>query len=128
MIMVRFIGTLLIAIFALAGTAFAQNLPIPSVWENERGSIMKALDGHASNGDFHGTYINNVGSRCRGTPYDLTGQVDGTRVVFTVVWKNSAEDCRSKTVWSGDIAGRTLATTWILTREDGSVLRGSDTF
>src|SRR5690242_7309627 len=117
-IMVRFVSTLLVAMFALAGAASEQSLPIPSTWQNERGSVMKALKAGTSGGAFSGVYINNAaGFKCRGTPYDLTGEVDGTRVTFTVVWKNAAADCHSTAVWRGQITGRTLATTWTLTRQ-----------
>jgi hypothetical protein len=54
--MKRFV-TALLFIVATSVSAFAQNVPIPSGWLNQRGSIMK-LYAITPSGDFTGVYFN----------------------------------------------------------------------
>jgi hypothetical protein len=124
--MLRFVG-ILIALCTLATTAFAQGLA-PSVWKNQRGSVMKILALDPS-GAFKGVYINYAaGFQCQGTPYDVNGRVHGTRIAFKVIWKNIFADCHSTTVWRGRVGGQTMPTRWVLRTDAGRVLRGADTF
>ena len=127
--MFRIIAALLVFLASVVQCA-AQGLPAPSYWQNQRGSIMKILALDPSTGNFSGIYINNaVGFRCQGTPYDLQGRARGPNVVFRVVWKNWAEDCKSTTVWYGRLVGTTLYTKWVLTRVGiTKKLKGTDTF
>src|SRR5262249_14848304 len=102
--MMRFIVSLAIAMCGLSTATSAQTLLVPSVWHNQRGSIMKITATDPSNGAFRGVYINNgdgFGVRCQHTPYDVVGRVRGNRVAFRVVWNNILEDCHAATVWSG---------------------------
>jgi len=65
--MKRFV-TALLFVFATSVSAFAQSLPIPSGWLNQRGSIMK-LYAITPSGDFTGVYFNNAaGFQCRYGP------------------------------------------------------------
>ncbi len=108
-------------------TAFAQSLPSWSIWKNQRGSIMKVF-AVAPDRSFKGVYINNApGFGCQGTPFDLTGRVSGSKVTFTVVWKNAWQDCKSKTVWYGVDLGITMPTKWTLTSAAGKQ-KGFDQF
>ena len=84
-------------------------------------------------GNFKGIFINHwAGTHCQNTPYDLSGYAVGHHVKFAVVWKNWAEDCRSKTFWYGRIIGTTIKTRWlIITRKpNGTVSKtlGKDNF
>ena len=129
--MMRFIVALAIAMCGLSTATSAQTLLMPSVWQNQRGSIMKITATDPSNGAFTGVYINNgdgIGFRCQSTPYDVSGRVRGTRVAFRVVWRNFVEDCHSTTVWSGRATGGIMATRWILKNDGGGTVRGRDTF
>ena len=128
--MSRFIGMLVIGICAWANVATAQVLPSYSIWQNQRGSIMKVFDVNPSNGAFNGVYINNAaGFQCRGTPYALNGRAIATGALsFKVVWKNSWQDCHSETTWYGRVRGQTINTDWVLKNDGGGTLRGSDRF
>lgn len=109
-------------------SAFAQGLPAPSYWKNQRGSEMKisAID---VRGNFVGAYINHAaGFQCQNTPYDLRGRAFRGHIVFVVVWTNSVADCKSKTVWRGRVIGPTILTRWVLTGAGFKPLRGTDIF
>src|SRR5271163_1598080 len=127
---------LVIAFLVLVATsvsAFAQGLPIPSYWLNQRGSEMK-LYAMEPNGTFTGVYINHAaGFACQNIPYNLAGRAwadhsGHENVLFGVVWTNWAQDCHSKTLWRGHLVGHTLWTEWILIDATGHVLRGRDAF
>jgi hypothetical protein len=45
-----------------------------------------------------------------------------------VVWKNSWQDCHSETTWYGRMAGQKIYTDWVLKKDGGGTLRGSDLF
>jgi hypothetical protein len=80
-------------------------------------------------GNFTGTYINHAaGFACQNTPYALTGHANGALLTFTVVWNNGIQNCNSKTVWSGRVAGNTMRTRWTLTGKGIPPMRGADTF
>src|SRR5262249_9229627 len=129
----RIVSAVLFLLIASATHCLAQALPAPSVWQNQRGSVMKILALDPATGAFSGIYINNaVGFKCQGTPYAMWGGARGSRVVFNVIWKNNVEDCKSSTVWYGRTFYRTIQTNWVLTYVDqnGNIrkMRGSDTF
>jgi hypothetical protein len=89
---------------------------------------MKLYDLKAD-GTFKGVFINHAaGFQCQGTPYDLWGRAIGNHVKFVVIWKNWTADCKSKTVWRGWAAGKTIATRWVLTGYGFNPLRGTDIF
>jgi len=132
--MFRFI----LAFLMLAGanvSAFAQSLPVPSYWLNQRGSELKLYPTSPPSPDnFDGVYLNHAtGFKCQASPtnppYHVTGHMHGTKVTFKVVWNNGVEDCKSTTIWHGRVVGRTMKTHWILFGPQISPpLRGVDIF
>jgi hypothetical protein len=130
--MKRFVTAFLFVVAASVG-AFAQSLPIPSGWENQRTSIMK-LYSISPSGDFSGVYFNNAaGFQCRygpnnPVPYTVSGHASGNSVIFNVVWNNGIQNCNSKTVWIGTLQGRTLKTKWTLTGPGIQPIHGTDIF
>jgi Avidin family len=125
--MYRSVTAFLFLLVATVG-AFAQSLPVPSYWTNQRGSQMKLYYMDAQ-GNFTGVYINNAqGFGCQGPPgFPLTGHANGAAVTFTVVWNNGIQNCNSTTIWRGTVSGRTLPTQWILISPNGQQ-RGTDLF
>jgi len=124
--------TALIFVVATSVSAFAQSLPVPSYWLNQRGSEMK-LYTITPTGDFTGLYWNHAaGFKCQNTPinppYTVTGHASGTSVTFAVVWNNGVQNCNSKTVWRGQLNGKTLSTKWILTGNGMPPITGTDIF
>jgi hypothetical protein len=128
--MLRFIAFLIVGICMWANVATAQVLPANSIWQNQRGSIMKVFYVNPSTGVFNGIYVNNaVGFQSRGSPFDLNGRAIATGALsFKVVWKNSWQDCHSETTWYGRMAGQKIYTDWVLKKDGGGTLRGSDLF
>lgn len=96
-------------------SAHAQIAPF-STWVNERGSVLNVGTVDPGTGAFTGTYTNNAaGFGCQGYPYGVSGNAKGTAVNFVVNWKDAgAPDCRSITIWNGNIAGTQLVTRWTL--------------
>jgi Avidin family len=130
--MIRFLTSRFVAATALlvAATiaAFAQSLPVPSYWLNQRGSEMK-LYSIDPQGNFLGIYINHAqGFACQGTPFALTGRATGANVTFRVVWQNAWQNCHSTTVWAGRVNGRSLPTDWVLSAPPSPPLFGKDLF
>jgi len=68
----------LFLLLASAASSSAQNLS-PSVWQGQRGSLLKVLGADPASGNFTGVFI---GGPCPGIPYQLAGQIRGPRVVF----------------------------------------------
>jgi len=120
-------------VVATSASAFAQSLPVPSGWQNQRGSDMK-LYSTTPLGDSTGVYFNRAaGFSCQygptnPVPYNVTGHANGTSVGFTVIWNNGIVNCNSKTVWKGTLTGRTLKTTWVLTGPGIQPIYGTDIF
>jgi hypothetical protein len=130
--MVGFVTSRFVAVIALLAaatiTAFAQSLPVPSYWLNQRGSEMK-LYSIDPQGNFVGVYINHAqGFDCQGTPFPLSGHARGATVTFTVVWTNPWQDCRSTTIWHGVVQGRSMPTKWVLLAPPKPPLYGTDIF
>jgi Avidin family len=130
--MIRFVTSRFVATIALLAAAtiaaFAQSLPVPSYWLNQRGSEMKlyAID---PQGNFLGVYINHApGFACQGTPFPLSGHAIGALVTFTVVWTNPWQDCHSRTIWRGVVSGTSLPTKWLLLAPHSPPLFGLDLF
>jgi hypothetical protein len=129
--MYRIVTALLFLVATTVGT-LAQSLPVPSFWQNQRGSYMKLYSMDAQ-GHFIGVYMNNAeGFKCRyspfNPPYQVTGKAHGAKVRFTVVWDNGVQNCNSTTVWHGLLNGKTLATVWILTGKGMPPIFGRDVF
>jgi Avidin family len=106
------------AVVATCAAAAAQGLPASSAWKNQRGSEFTVTTVDAT-GKFSGTYVNRAaGFACQNEPFDVSGHTWSRRVVFTVVWKNASQDCRSITTWAGFVRKAALSTTWQLARVD----------
>ena len=130
--MLRFLTSRFVAATALlvAATfaAFAQSLPVPSYWLNQRGSEMKLYSIDAQ-GNFIGVYINHAqGFGCQGTPFPLSGRATGANVTFKVVWQNAWQNCHSTTIWGGLVNGRLLPTEWVLAAPPSPPRFGKDLF
>jgi len=128
---VRRLSAALLFVVTFAPCALAQNLPVPSHWTSQHGSdlILYTIDGK---GAFTGAYVNRApGFACDNVPYDVRGQAHGHHVSFAVTWKNSFQDCKAHTSWSGRVTGATLTTWWVETLVEGKgvkKVRGTDTF
>ncbi|WP_036019548.1 avidin/streptavidin family protein [Bradyrhizobium sp. WSM1743] len=126
--MKRLLAFLLIAQFFLAvGHAWAQGLPAPSYWKNERGSELFVWS--ANGGAIQGTFTNHAqGFACQGIPYPASGSVRPTGLYFIVTFSQ----CNSFTQWVGKINGPKMPTSWTLFYVDKngkpSKLKGADTF
>jgi hypothetical protein len=119
----------------LAATAgCAQTIPANSIWENQRGSMLKITSIDGTTGALVGEYVNQAaGFACKGTPYPVTGWVEGEKIGFSVRWKNATADCKSITSWTGYLEKGLLVTDWDLAYTDSSLghatnMRGSDIF
>jgi Avidin family len=120
--------TALLLVVAATVSVFAQSLPVPSYWTNQRQSQMK-LYYMDPQGNFTGVYINNAqGFGCQGTPFALTGHAAGANVTFTVVWNNGIQNCNSTTIWRGVVTGQKLPTNWILISPHAPPQYGTDLF
>jgi avidin family protein len=132
--MLRFV----FAFFVFAGTsasAFAQTLPVPSYWLNQRGSELKIFaTTPPSSTNFAGVYLNHAaGFKCQASPtnppYAVTGHTHASRVTFTVVWNNGVQNCKTTTIWRGHATGKTLTTHWVLFGPGISQpMKGADVF
>ena len=104
--------------------AFADNLPIPSYWTSRRGEMkIYSID---AGGNFTGMYASRAaGISCQNTPFDVHGREAANGVRFTVVWKNSVQDCESTTLWFGRVHSKSIRTWWVHTYRDsqGAVRR-----
>ena len=108
--------------------ATAQSLPVPSYWQNQRGSQMSLYSMDAQ-GHFTGTYVNHAaGFACQNSPFAVAGQSNGAVVTFTVIWNNGILNCNSNTVWRGRVTGNTMRTLWVLRGTNIPPLRGKDIF
>ena len=100
----------------IAAPVLADDLPAPSVWENQSGSMLH-IDTIDGEGRFTGRYVNGaVGYACQGIEYAVEGRVFDPLITFNVVWRAEAETCHSITSWTGTIEGDVIATEWSLVR------------
>ena len=96
--------TALVFVVATSVGAFAQNLPLPSKWQNQRNSTMELKLGKSPAAvNFTDLYCNRAegfGCQCGNNVnrYKITGQASGSSVTFTVVWNNGIQNCHSTTV------------------------------
>ncbi|MBY3565704.1 avidin/streptavidin family protein [Rhizobium laguerreae] len=98
--------------------SFAQNaFKAPSVWINERGSIL-TIEKIEASGDFLGTFVNKAaGSQCRDDPYLAEGKILVDKIYFAVAFADrvdSAKNCMTVTEWRGTVSAGSIATTWSL--------------
>src|SRR2546422_9868637 len=121
----------LVLLLASAAASSAQGL-FPSVWQSQRGALLKVLAVDPATGNFTGVFISGPAGSCPGVPYDLAGRVRGTRVVFQT-WRNWTPDCRVTTVWSGrfvsptTVAARGIAT-YVAPNGRVTRVRGTEVF
>jgi hypothetical protein len=128
--MYRIIAALLLLV-ASATASSAQGL-FPSVWQSQRGALLKVLAVDAATGNFTGVFISGPAGTCQGVPYDLAGRVRGPRVLFQTS-RNWTTDCRATTMWSGRfVSPTTVVATGIATyvAPNGRVarVRGTEVF
>ena len=123
--------TALFLLLASAAAASAQGL-FPSLWQSQRGALLKVLGSRSPRGNFTGVFVSGPAGTCQGVPYDLVGRVRGPRVVFQTS-RNWTTDCRATTVWSGRfVSPTTLVTRGVATYAlpNGRVarVRGTEVF
>jgi hypothetical protein len=128
--MYRIIAALFLLLVSVAAS-LAQGLQ-PSVWQGQRGSVLKVLAVDPATGNFSGVFVSNPVGPCPAVPYDVVGRIQGPRMVFQTS-RNWTSDCRVTTVGSGRfVSPTTVATRWIATYvgPDGRVVRvrGTDVF
>jgi hypothetical protein len=108
-------------LFSFQTLAFAQ-LPGPSIWTNQHGSVLKVTS--LSRGTFRGIFINrNPDIGCVGIPNPVTGTNFGVQITFTV---NFAK-CGAAVKWQGDVSGFGMSTPWVM-RRGGVTTTGFDFF
>ena len=121
----RRIITAFVILLASAAAVSAQGL-FPSVWQTQRGAVLKVLWVDAA-GNFTGVFISSPAGPCPGVPYRLAGSVRGSRVVFQT-WRNWTSDCNVTTNWSG----RFVSPTTVVARGSayfaGRRVRGTEVF
>jgi len=78
--MYRTIAALFLLLATVAASS-AQGL-FPSVWQSQRGALLKVLTVDSATGNFTGVFVSGPAGTCPGVPYDLAGRVRGSRVVF----------------------------------------------
>src|SRR6266496_3427299 len=128
--MFRIIAALFLLLASVAASS-AQGLS-PSVWQSQRGALLKVLAVDPATGNFTGVFISGPAGTCPGVPYDLAGRVRGLRVVFQTS-RNWTSDCRVTTVWSGrfvsptTVAARGIAT-YVAPNSRVVRVRGSEIF
>jgi hypothetical protein len=100
----------LVVLLGFQSLAFAQGLPAPSLWQNQRGSTLEVYYVDSA-GSFQGQFINQApGFQCKGTPYPAAGTIKGTAIIFSV----SFGQCASQTMWYGVVSGNSMKANWIL--------------
>lgn len=103
-----------------------------SGWVNQSGSIMNFTA--LATGQITGTYINNAaGTGCQGSPYPLTGWINGNNIAWSVTWTNTTQNCNSVTAWGGYYTSSTgqITTNWVLAYQSasgGTTQLGQDVF
>ena len=123
------LAILLVGGLAPSVPAAAQpQLPAPSQWANELGSVM-TIASVDSMGYVTGSYVTGAGCG-QGVQKPLVGWYNDGAFTFTVNW----QECDSLTAWSGnlDSTGQTIPTLRHLvisgTPQWNSTLAGTDTF
>jgi hypothetical protein len=104
-------GASLLMIIAISTTqVWAEDLPVPSSWKNQRGSIVTFASKTAT-GELTGTFKNQFSQfpQCLDT-FDLAGTTSGDQVKFVSTMKNQAVDCHDLVAWTGTLSNDTLKT------------------
>jgi hypothetical protein len=121
--MVRLIAALF-ALVASAAAASAQGM-LPSVWQSERGAILKVLAADPVTGEFSGVYLSTPTAPCPLVPYRVAGRFRAPWVGFQTS-RTWTPDCAATAIWSGRLIGPgTLALRWRATSvgPDGRMVR-----
>jgi hypothetical protein len=121
----RFIIALGLVIASTAASSAQGSLP--SLWQSERGAILKVLTIDSATGNFSGVFISSPTGPCPAVPYDLAGhiQLPQRRVVFRTS-RTWTTDCGGTAVWHGRaISPTAAAVTWVFTSvgPNGQVVR-----
>jgi hypothetical protein len=130
-IMYRFIAALALPIASVTVASAQMRV---SVWQNQRGAVLKVLSTDRATGTFSGVFINGPGGACPGVNYDLTGRVQlPQRYVVFGTSRTWTSDCAVTTVWSGRPIGAGRAVVrWTATwrAPNGRLVRtyGTDVF
>jgi hypothetical protein len=126
--------TVALALVLASATASSAQTWRPTLWQSERGNIIKVLSIDSATGNFNGILISSPMGACPAVRYDLAGRVRAVqrRVAFTTsnTWSS---DCKGTVVWSGrSIGPGTAAVTWTSKSvgPNGQVVtrRGTDIF
>src|SRR5882757_7728950 len=73
--MYRFIVAMFFLV-ASAAASSAQGL-LPSVWQSERGAVLKILNADPVTGTFSGVFLSNPAGPCPAVPYNVAGGIRG---------------------------------------------------
>ena len=110
----RFTIALGLVIASTAASLAQGPLPRPSIWQSERGAILKVLNIDSATGNFSGIFISSPTGPCPAVPYDLAGRVRVAqrRVAFTTS-RTWTSDCGGTVVWTGRAIDKgTAAVRW----------------
>lgn len=111
--------------------ASAQLPAATGTWRNDHGSVL-VIQSVGADGGVTGTYANNApGYKCAGVAFPIAGWMDGSRISYTVRWKNASVDCASITSWTGYFNEGRLGVEWVLVYEEDGRPRlraGSDSY
>ncbi len=125
------LGLSLAALCAAAQPASAQSPSIAGTWVNDHGSTL-VIQSIGADGSVTGTYASSTpGYKCAGVAFPLVGWMDGSRISYTVRWKNASVDCTSITSWTGYFNEGRLGVEWVLTYDEYGASRirtGSDSY
>jgi hypothetical protein len=100
----------LVVLLGFQSFAYAQGMPAPSLWQNQRGSTLEVYFADSS-GVFQGQFTNqDPHYDCRGIGYPGTGTSRGSAVVFSTNFVK----CYSHATWFGVINGNTIVSRWVL--------------
>lgn len=118
---------LIFALFVFTASTKADPLPSPSVWKNQRGSVLEVWS--VVGGAILGEFINNApGFECQGIPYPAAGRDTPNGLFFVVTFAK----CNSFTRWRGYVRGNQMITNWTLyyIKPNGqpSTINGNDVF
>src|SRR5262245_65675113 len=100
--MFRIIAALFLLLASVAA-ASAQGL-FPSIWQSERGALLKVLAVDSATGNFTGVFVSGPAGSCQGVPYDLVGRVRGPQVVFQTA-RDWTADCSGARRCAGRVGG-----------------------
>jgi hypothetical protein len=112
--MYRIIVALGVVIASTAASSAQGSLPSPSLWQSERGAILKVLRIDPATGSFSGIFLSSPTGPCPAVPFDLAGRVQPAqrRVAFTTS-RTWTTDCGGTVFWRGRSIGQgAAAVTW----------------